>query len=141
MSPDNPYEAPQVDVSAASGHSGPAQPASWQDTLFSFRGRVPRRVFWGVSLGITFIFYAVVFALAAILGQDSGLLGIVILLMYIPLVWISLAVTVKRWHDRDKSGWWILIGLIPLIGAIWQFVECGCLRGTVGGNQYGGDPT
>ena len=65
---------------------------------------------------------------------------IVLGLLYIPAVWIGLAVAVKRWHDRDKSGWWVLIGMIPLIGAVWTFVENGCLRGTVGPNTYGPDP-
>ncbi len=65
----------------------------------------------------------------------------VIVALYLTLVWISFAITVKRWHDRDKSGWWILIGMIPIIGPIWQFVETGCLRGTIGSNRYGPDPT
>ena len=63
------------------------------------------------------------------------------LVLQVLLIWISLAVQIKRWHDRDKSGWWVLINLIPLIGAIWAFVETGCLRGTVGPNAYGPDPT
>jgi uncharacterized membrane protein YhaH (DUF805 family) len=56
-------------------------------------------------------------------------------------IWIALALHAKRWHDRGKSGWWTLIVLVPFIGAIWLFVELGCLRGTVGPNQYGADPT
>jgi uncharacterized membrane protein YhaH (DUF805 family) len=52
-----------------------------------------------------------------------------------------MAIYVKRWQDRDKSGWWILIGFVPIIGGIWAFVECGCLRGTMGDNRYGPDPT
>jgi uncharacterized membrane protein YhaH (DUF805 family) len=54
---------------------------------------------------------------------------------------VLLALQVKRWHDRSKSGWWVLINLVPAIGPIWSFVEAGCLRGTEGGNEYGGDPT
>jgi uncharacterized membrane protein YhaH (DUF805 family) len=56
-------------------------------------------------------------------------------------VFIWLAVAAKRWHDRGKSGWWTLIVLVPFIGGIWMFVEAGCLRGTVGPNNYGPDPT
>ena len=48
---------------------------------------------------------------------------------------------VKRWQDRGKFGWWSLIGSLPIIGAAWQFVENGCLRGTKGGNRFGADPT
>jgi hypothetical protein len=46
----------------------------------------------------------------------------------------------KRYHDRDKSAWWILICLLPIIGGIWQLIELGCLRGTEGSNDYGPDP-
>lgn len=77
----------------------------------------------------------------ALFGAESDLTGLITLVLYIPFIWTSLAIAVKRWHDRDKSGWWILIGIIPLIGPIWQFVETGCLRGTMGRNQYGSDPT
>ena len=60
----------------------------------------------------------------------------------LPLVlWISLANYVKRWHDVGKSGWWVLICLIPCIGPLWQFVELGFSRGTYGPNHYGPDPT
>jgi len=61
--------------------------------------------------------------------------------LYIPVVWFSLALQVKRWHDRGKSGWWVLINLIPFVGGLWALVECGFLRGTEGPNQFGPDPT
>jgi uncharacterized membrane protein YhaH (DUF805 family) len=57
------------------------------------------------------------------------------------LIWVGLAVQVKRWHDRNKSGWWVLVGFIPYIGGIWQIIECGCLRGTEGENRFGSDLT
>jgi len=56
-------------------------------------------------------------------------------------VWSGLAIQTKRWHDRGKSGAMNLIGIIPYIGGIWTFIECGCLRGTEGTNEYGDDPT
>jgi uncharacterized membrane protein YhaH (DUF805 family) len=46
----------------------------------------------------------------------------------------------KRCHDRDRSGWFQLISLIPLIGSIWLLVEVGFLRGTPGPNRFGPDP-
>ena len=73
--------------------------------------------------------------------SGGGLFSIIVFLLYIPMIWIGLALGVKRWHDRGKSGWWVLIALIPIVGGIWTFVECGCLRGTVGPNQFGPDPT
>ena len=139
MNPENPYEAPKVDKTF--DYEKPAVQPTLKWILFAFDGRVPRRIYWGASLSVTFIFYAVVFALVAIFGEESPVATGGILVMYIPLVWISLAIQIKRWHDRDKSGWWVLIGLIPCIGPIWAFVECGCLRGTFGSNTYGPDPT
>jgi uncharacterized membrane protein YhaH (DUF805 family) len=55
------------------------------------------------------------------------------------LTWPALAVSVKRWHDRDKSGWWVLINLVPLIGMVWTLIENGLLPGTPGPNPYGED--
>lgn len=107
--------------------------------LFSFEGRIPRRVFWGVTLG-GMVVLGVAFGLGVLVLGDEALLGWM-LVLYVPLIWVSLAIQCKRWHDRGKSAWWMLIGLIPIIGSIEVFVETGCLRGTVGSNQYGPDPT
>lgn len=54
--------------------------------------------------------------------------------------WISLATSVQRAHDRGKSGWWVLITLIPIVGAIWWLVDLGILEGQDGPNKYGPDP-
>ena len=66
-------------------------------------------------------------------------LGVMVIILVV-VTWVSLAVSVKRWHDRDKSGWMVLIGFIPIIGAIWTLVELGFIRGTVGPNRFGDDP-
>ena len=66
----------------------------------------------------------------------AGLFGLIWL-------WTHLAVFVKRWHDRDKSGWMILLILIPIvniIGFFWTLIECGFLDGTIGPNKFGPDP-
>ena len=57
------------------------------------------------------------------------------LLMIIP----NIAVSIRRLHDSDRSGWWLLILLVPLIGEIW-FLVLMVLDGTVGSNQYGESP-
>jgi uncharacterized membrane protein YhaH (DUF805 family) len=51
----------------------------------------------------------------------------------------GIAVAVRRLHDIDKSGWWLLISLIPLIGAIWLIVLL-ATEGTRGSNPFGADP-
>jgi uncharacterized membrane protein YhaH (DUF805 family) len=69
-------------------------------------------------------------------GMGAGLLSwIYSLAVLIP----SLAVTVRRLHDIDRSGWWILIALVPLIGAIVLLVFA-LLDGTPGDNRYGPNP-
>ena len=45
------------------------------------------------------------------------------------LVWISFASIVRRLHDRDKSGWWAVLYLLPFIGWLWLVIECGFLPG------------
>jgi uncharacterized membrane protein YhaH (DUF805 family) len=51
-----------------------------------------------------------------------------------------IVVQIKRWHDLDKSGAWILINFIPFFGPLWTLIQCGFVRGTEGENQYGLDP-
>ncbi len=55
-------------------------------------------------------------------------------------LWPALALSTKRWHDREKSGWWNLILLIPIIGGLWFLIDCGVLPGTDGTNNFGEDP-
>jgi uncharacterized membrane protein YhaH (DUF805 family) len=62
------------------------------------------------------------------------------LLVNLLLLWPALAISAKRWHDRGKSAWWMLVLLIPVIGWLWALVENGCLRGNAGTNRYGPDP-
>lgn len=61
-------------------------------------------------------------------------------LLVFPLLIVVIIAQIKRWHDRDESGWWVFINLIPLIGGLWSLIECGCLRGTQGANRFGDDP-
>jgi len=105
--------------------------------LFTFEGRIGRKAYW---FAVVVLFAA---GLAASLvdkllfaDPDSVLSLVVALVSFVA----SIAVGVKRWHDRDKSGWWVLIILVPLIGWIWTIVENGFLPGTPGPNRYGPDP-
>jgi uncharacterized membrane protein YhaH (DUF805 family) len=66
--------------------------------------------------------------------------ALLLLLVMVPILWASLAVCVRRWHDRDKSGWWTLINLVPVVGSIWALVETGFLKGTAGENRFGTAP-
>ena len=56
------------------------------------------------------------------------------------LVWMGFCITVKRYHDRGKSGWWYLLQFIPIVGSIWAFIELGFCSGDDGDNDYGDGP-
>jgi uncharacterized membrane protein YhaH (DUF805 family) len=58
----------------------------------------------------------------------------------VAIIWSGLALAAKRWHDRDKSAWWILITFVPVIGGFWALIENGFLKGTEGPNRFGADP-
>jgi uncharacterized membrane protein YhaH (DUF805 family) len=109
----------------------------WQHLLFQFDGRINRAKFWA-GVGAIWVGYFVIGILFGAIDSSAvrGILG----LAYLALIWPSLAISIKRWHDRDKSGWWVLIGFIPLIGWLWALIETGFLEGTKGPNQYGPDP-
>jgi len=135
MQPENPYAAPRTDVSFQ-GNVAFVKPTLKQ-LLFSPEGRLPRRFYW-----LTGLAFLLPLALAAGLAAINETLGYVAIgIVYIAAVWVGIIVGIKRWHDRGKSGWWIFIAFIPIVGGIWTLIECGFLRGTVGPNPYGADPT
>ncbi len=108
----------------------------WKELFLSFEGRIGRKTFWlkgTLPLMVMSLFLA---------GLDFalGFGGYLSAAWQLLTIWPILAISAKRWHDRDKSAWWILIGLVPLIGQIWSFVEAGCLKGTDGPNRFGADP-
>lgn len=136
----NPYAAPQGEIV---NPTSSFTPLTWKQILFSFQSRIPRRQYWA-GYGIQILFSLVLGGIAGGIGSASESAELMIALMvplYIALLWTGLALSVKRCHDRDKSGWFLLVGLIPIIGAIWLLVEIGFLRGTEGPNRFGGDPT
>ena len=109
---------------------------NWQQFFLSPQGRVSRQHYWlMILISLPFII-AASWASGGIeyLGNGPGVFFLV------PIVWPSLVVTIKRWHDRDKSAWWVLINLIPIVGDIWALVENGFLKGTSGANRFGPDP-
>jgi uncharacterized membrane protein YhaH (DUF805 family) len=119
----------------------------------NFEGRINRAKWW---LGLIVLFIAqwiLWFILSRVIGvqavdmNDPAAMEHMLSAMWLPagivgliLLYPSLALYAKRWHDRGKSGWWTLIALIPIIGGIWILIELGFLQGTPGPNQYGPDP-
>lgn len=89
---------------------------------FNFSGRTTRSGFWVYVLfqGLLIIVAAIVdSAVFAEGSEESGLIaGSVTVFHFIP----SLAISVRRLHDVNRTGWWVLIGLIPLVGFVWLLV-------------------
>jgi uncharacterized membrane protein YhaH (DUF805 family) len=105
--------------------------------LFSFRGRINRKPYWQCICVALFLDMAVSFVTVPF---DEFVQGAAQAGLLAALAWPMLALQAKRWHDRDKSAWWLLVNLIPYVGVIWVIIECGVLRGTGGANRFGPDP-
>ena len=125
----------------------------WKYILTSFQGRINRQSYWMGAIVLAVIAAVLIGGSMALFStftatdepgkynmQMSPIGWVISAVAYILMIWFGLAIQVKRWHDRDKSGWWVLIALVPLIGGIWALVECGFLRGTSGANRFGPDP-
>jgi uncharacterized membrane protein YhaH (DUF805 family) len=106
----------------------------------TFSGRARRKEYW------MFVLFNVIISL--ILGIIDNIIGTtygsansgVLSSIYSLLVLVpSIAVGVRRMHDTNRSGWWVLINLVPCIGWIW-FIVLAAQEGTAGDNQYGPDP-
>jgi len=108
----------------------------WGNYLFGFGGRINRAKMWLyllVVLGAEIVFFAIMWALAGMSGmmplQENGSLvgvfsngitgiiaGILMFAFLVGLIWSGLAVAVKRLHDRNKSGWWLIFFYVgPLV--------------------------
>ena len=112
----------------------------WKYLFTSFDGRINRAKFWA-AIGVLIALGIVATLIDVLLGSDIGQgMGIFSLIASLASIYFALAVYAKRWHDRDKSGWWTLIGLVPFIGAVWIVVELGILEGARGPNRFGPDP-
>ena len=117
-----------------------------------FSGRSRRKEFWTWYLFVMIMYFVLMYLDTALglggtatgyaeggsvgFNMTGGLLTILFMLaVLIP----NIAVAVRRMHDIGKSGWMVLIGIIPLIGWIYV-IYCYVQPGTVGPNQYGPDP-
>jgi len=116
-----------------------------KESYSDFHGRASRKEFW-----MWYLFYVIVLIVAMIL---DGVLGTGFEIGYgatTPYGWIyiiaalahvipGLAVSVRRLHDVGKSGWFLFISLIPVIGGIWLLV-LSCSDGDANDNEYGSNP-
>jgi uncharacterized membrane protein YhaH (DUF805 family) len=142
----------------------------WLRPFYAFRGRTNRARFWIVSLtwflvsGVASMVWIDSGAEAVPFGSNHLLDAAAVAGAVLPLL-SCIAVSVTRLHDRNKSGWWLIVyGVLPAVIevvaaasvanaalfvammlavgvlSLWAFIELGCLRGSIGANAYGPDP-
>lgn len=105
-----------------------------------FSGRASRKEYWLFTL-----FYSILYVIANAIDagfdfyeEESGF-GITSFIVWAAFIIPGLAIAFRRLHDTFRSGWWLLILLIPLLGLI-GFIVLMCLKGTDGANRYGFSP-
>ena len=108
--------------------------------LFSPIGRIGRAQWWLGQLVPLAFFIALWILISHSEGGLGWLNGAAIGAICIFLVWFTFCLTVKRYHDRNKSGWWYLLQFIPIVGPIWATVELGFLAGDYSDNDFGPGP-
>ena len=120
---------------------------NWKNLLFSFEGRVGRGPYWMFFIVMLVVLGGLTaFSMMAVMNAEnpsnaSGMASLPTMIAALALIWPALAIQAKRWHDVDKSAWWILIGLVPVVGGLIALVFNGFIAGTPGANRFGPAPT
>lgn len=122
---------------------------TWLRFLFSFEGRISRRDYW---LRCWLPLLLLMLIAVALLPPDAfvrmvpleeaqahpyAMMTPLAYVIMIAVNFVAIAVSVKRCHDRDRSGWFLLVYFIPVIGELWVLIELGFLPGTAGPNRFG----
>ena len=126
---------------AQQGATGSAGGLDWKWLLLSIDGRIPRSTYllkfllpaWGIGIVLSVLDNALGLASSEYGGPLGGIWGLL-------MIWPSIAAGVKRLHDRNQSGWWLLILLVPLVGLLFWIINMWCMKGTTGANRFGPDP-
>ena len=114
--------------------------------FFSFKGRVNRARYLGARLALSLAFAGLLWAIVVLSeGIDDRVMafGAVVGLFIVLDLAVTLsgfALDVKRLHDHDLSAWWILVGLVPVVGLLLPPIAFYLLPGDRGANRYGADP-
>lgn len=105
-----------------------------------FEGRSPRAEYWWFVLAVLIgEIVAMIFDALIGTGEMAGPYGFVVAIFVLAVIIPHIAVGIRRLHDTDHSGWWLLIALIPIIGPIVLLVFL-CTQGDQGPNRFGDDP-
>lgn len=96
----------------------------------TFSGRARRSEYW------FFILFLFIVGLVASIADSAGGVGLIVsVATFLP----NLAAGARRLHDTDRSGWWLLLALFPLLGLLVLIIFL-VQRGSAGANRFGDDP-
>jgi uncharacterized membrane protein YhaH (DUF805 family) len=106
-----------------------------------FSGRSRRKEYWMFILGVIIaaVVLSIIEGVLGLSGMVGGVYGPLTLILILGVLVPSIACQVRRFHDQDKSGWFVLLSFIPFIGGLIVLVFM-CLEGTRGDNRFGPDP-
>jgi uncharacterized membrane protein YhaH (DUF805 family) len=122
MARHNPYVAPRAAVDDAPDEFQPVR-------IFSVSGRIGRARYILYTMGLPLLVMFVIGLLSAV----AGAFGVALMVAgWVAVVTISMMLTIQRSHDFDMSGWFALLGLVPLANLAFWFIP-----GTDGANRYG----
>ena len=99
-----------------------------------FSGRSRRKEYWFFVLGVWIVMIAlsIIEGILGLTGMIGGAYGPLTALFYLGVLIPLIAVAIRRMHDQDRSGWWILF---PIVNIVFLFLD-----GTKGANRFGPDP-
>lgn len=110
----------------------------FMDKWLNFNGRIRRMGWWIAGIAVSIVSSIVRNILE---GDDPNFLVATVIAAFAILFWlVGLSLSVRRWHDLNKSGWWLLVNLIPVIGWIYSLIMLGFMPGDRGHNNYGPPP-
>jgi uncharacterized membrane protein YhaH (DUF805 family) len=102
--------------------------------FFKTRGRLSRGGFWIHGFVVWIVFYFVWSAL----GNPEG--GVIAWVINVPALAALTLLCIRRLHDRNYSGWWLLFVSVPVVGALWLLWQTAVRRGVLEDNRWGPDP-
>ena len=118
------------------------------DLFFSYQGRISLGRFWfATACQMACILSVLIIVAFQLQGDQEAPVGsaqivwvLVGAMTFVAVAYSAICTGIKRFHDLNKPGIWILVQILPVIGFVWYFFETGFLKGTLGENRYGIDP-
>lgn len=116
-------------------------------SIWSIKGRLGVLKYMSCSMILTLLMVGIMIAIAAVSGismsggdptpaQFSPMIGVLAVVVMLPLMWIGCAMFIRRLHDLNLSGWFMLVGIIPVLGALFSLFVI-CAPGMKEGNRFG----